>query len=230
MAAPRCDGRFAAAAAEAKRVVRRAGAAWNKHDAACLNDALRMAVGHELPCVLAEYGGLRLRFDMLHGQAKLSTFCHGADAQGGGHGDDVMEDSRSETAGQQTHDDAVAKSRHGKKAPWQEVEPVAAADVAAAMDVDASDEVARLRRKEDTRREAKRRQRQNKRARKAEAKATAAKAAEAAKLAAAPSPGFTIGGGQPPGLNPAAPTFVFGVASGTASPSELGRCEQCRRC
>ena len=77
------------------------GAAWNKHDTSCLNDALRLAVGHELPSLHAEYGGLRLRFDfVLHGQAKLSTFCHGADSHGDGHSDVEMQDGQPATAGQ----------------------------------------------------------------------------------------------------------------------------------
>ena len=194
------------------------GAAWNKHDTSCLNDALRLAVGHELPSLHAEYGGLRLRFDfVLHGQAKLSTFCHGADSHGDGHSDVEMQHGQPATAGQPAIDGAAAQSRHGKKAPWQKVEaPAAAAEAAAeAMDDDAPDEIGRLRRKEVVRREAKKRQRQNRRAREAQKKEAAAKAATS------PVHGFTFGGGPPPGLNPTASPFVFGV-SGSASPSTSG--------
>ena len=54
---------FADAAAEAKRVVRRAGAAWNQHDRSMLFDALSLADEFGLPQVHAEYGHCRLRFD-----------------------------------------------------------------------------------------------------------------------------------------------------------------------
>ena len=51
---------------------RRAGAAWNRHDEGCLTSALTAARSANVPSVLAEYGGLRLRFDLVPREVTLA--------------------------------------------------------------------------------------------------------------------------------------------------------------
>ena len=72
MAASRGRRAFADAAAEAKCVVRRAGAGWNKHDEAAVDSVLGRAVQHGVPSVLVEYGGLRVRFDLVPKEVQLA--------------------------------------------------------------------------------------------------------------------------------------------------------------
>lgn len=220
--------RFAAAAAEAKRVVRRAGAPWNKHDDAALRGALRAAVDLELPCVHTEYGGLRFRFDMVRGgRAVLADAQLDAGGGGGGQPADVeLQERRPATAGPPAPVGAArqaAPASAGHASATRVDSTAAAAAVEDGMEVELDDELSRLRRKETARRDAKKRHRQNQRRRKAESAADAA-AATAAAAAAAPTPtAFAFGGGPPPGLSPTASPFVFGAASsGSALPSTSG--------
>ena len=55
-------GRFATAAAEAKRIVRRAGGAYNRSDDACLRSALGAAAGQGCGTMHSEWGAWRFRF------------------------------------------------------------------------------------------------------------------------------------------------------------------------
>ena len=55
------------AVAKAQALARRAGSAWNRHDAACARDLLTLAQEKGLPRLMVEYGGLRIRFDLVAG-------------------------------------------------------------------------------------------------------------------------------------------------------------------
>ena len=182
MAAPRSGGGFAKAAAEAKRVIRRAGMGWNKHNDAALDSGLRRARQHGAPSMHFEYGCVRMRFDFVPMAVQLADVKRSAPAdEGSGDSDIEMRDSQSATAGQPADDAAApAASNAAGSQP--------SAQVASATEMQQlSDQLADLSAKDSKRREARQRQRKNKRARVAAAKAAAAQAA-----APAAAPAFTF--------------------------------------
>jgi hypothetical protein len=178
--------------------VRRAGAAWNRHDEGCLCSALTAARSASVPSVLAEYGGLRLWFDLVPKEVTLAEVRQtAAMASGGGDGDVEMQDGLSETAGGPARDATAAAAA---TAASSTVPPAEATTVAA--------DLARLQAKESRRREAKRRQRRSRRERDAEAKAAAASAA-APSLASAFTFGASSSGVHKSAPAPAAGGFAF---------------------
>ena len=56
----------AAAAAKVQAAARKAGHAWNEHDARCIGDALDAAITRRrnVQDVKVEYGSVRIRFDL----------------------------------------------------------------------------------------------------------------------------------------------------------------------
>ena len=212
MAVRRGAARGADALADTKRVVRRAGAAWNKHDEAFLDSAIRLAIEHGLSDVKLEYGSVRLRIDTPRGTAKLAEMQHAAAAVQGAEKDDVeMDGLQPRAAGKP---DGVAPAQHADFVTQRAAaSPAPAADEA--EDMEECDELARLRRKEQTRREARKRQRTNRKARERQQHADD----EEAKVSKAPAPASAFTFGTPPGLNPAASPFVFGTSAGGSPPT-----------
>ena len=77
------------ALARVQTAARRAGGAWNRHDASSLRDALMVARELGLPDVKLEYGGLRFRFDLQPGGA--ATCAVAGQRQAGGDGERLDE-------------------------------------------------------------------------------------------------------------------------------------------
>ena len=147
------DG-LAAAAADAKRIVRRAGAAYNRHDNACLAGVLGATrdsgfEGH----LHGEWGAWRFRWNVHHdGKMELAEVNQAAVRAEGSENDVRMQESPPNEAGAPARADAAAGGAHTAQ-PGQPIAP--ATDLSAAENMEADDELSRLRRRAQTQRIAK---------------------------------------------------------------------------
>jgi hypothetical protein len=212
------NGRFDSAAAEAKRVVRRAGAKYNGSDDAALRSALSAAADQGLLRLLCEWGAWRFRFDVVprDAGAVLAEVEQAADAGADASAAMDVDEQVSQPA-------AAGSSRAASLAVGAAAQPAvgsscsAATAVASAAEEISADEVARLRAKADHARSKKKEQRKRQRERKAAEKAAEATAAATAAAAPVPSPAAAFTFGSAPAATSAGASRAFGSAP--AAPS-----------